>query len=102
MSRSTFHKYLLIWHCLVGGKNGTIIVSSGTRSQVFVNQALGEPGAWRSVDTPEGVSYTRHLRVLESNPNHLLIMGGGKLPPSTTNKITVSVIDLKKALLTAS
>ncbi|KAG4435913.1 hypothetical protein IFR05_008607 [Cadophora sp. M221] len=85
----------------VGGVNGTIIVSCGTASQVFINQALGDVNAWRTVPTPEGVSYTRHLRVL-SNPNHLLIMGGGVLPPSTTNKVTVSVIDLKESLKQAS
>ncbi|KAK0114501.1 hypothetical protein ONS95_013991 [Cadophora gregata] len=85
----------------VGGVNGTIIVSCGTASQVFVNQALGDANAWRTVPTPEGVSYTRHLRVL-SNSNHLLIMGGGVLPPSTTNKVTVSVIDIKKSLKEAS
>jgi len=85
----------------VGGVNGTIIVSCGTKSQVFINQALGDVNAWRTVPTPEGVSYTRHLRVL-SNPNYLLIMGGGVLPPSTTNKVTVSVIDLKKSLKQAN
>ncbi|KAI9052418.1 hypothetical protein LZ554_003764 [Drepanopeziza brunnea f. sp. 'monogermtubi'] len=85
-----------------GGENGTIIVSSGTNSQIFVNQALGDASAWKSVPTPEGISYTRHLRVLKSNPNHLLIMGGGDLPPSTTNRITVSVIDIAESLKQAS
>ena len=85
----------------IGGDNGTIVVSSGSNSQVFTNQALGDEKAWKAVATPEGVSYTRHLRVL-NNPNHLLIMGGGHLPPSTTNKITVSVIDLKQGLKKAS
>ncbi|KAH8595251.1 glycoside hydrolase family 93 protein [Bisporella sp. PMI_857] len=86
----------------IGGVNGTIIVSCGTRSEIFVNQALGDVNAWKTVATPEGVSYTRHLRVLNSNPNHLLIMGAGKLPPSTTNRVTVSVIDIAKGLLTAT
>ena len=86
----------------VGGVNGTIIVSSGSLSQVFVNQALGDAGAWKTVGTPEGVSYTRHLRVFRERSNHLLIMGGGILPPSTTNRISASVIDLQKSLLSAS
>lgn len=84
----------------VGGKNGTIIASCGGRTDVFVNQALGDASAWKLVATPEGVSYTRHLRVL-SNPNHLLIMGGGHLPVATNNKITVSVIDLAAGLAAA-
>lgn len=78
----------------VGGANGTIIVSCGGRSEVFVNRALGAENAWKTVKAPEGASYTRHLRVLESNKNHLLIVGGGKLPPSTNNKASVSVVDI--------
>ena len=81
----------------VGGKNGTITVSTGSRSEIFVNQALGALDQWVKVPTPEKISYTRHLRVLP-NPNHLLIIGGGGLPPSTTNNITVSVIDLQKSI----
>lgn len=86
----------------IGGANGTIIVSSGGRSEVFVNRALGAANAWKTVATPEGTSYTRHLRVLDSNKNHLLIAGGGILPPSTTNKVTVSVIDIQKGLAAES
>lgn len=85
----------------IGGVNGTIIVSCGTASQVFINQALGDVNAWRTVSTSEGVSYTRHLRVLQ-DPDRLLIMGGGTLPPSTTNKVTVSVLDLAQVLEEAS
>lgn len=40
----------------VGGPNGTVIVSCGTLSQVFINQELGDVNAWKSVPTPEGVS----------------------------------------------
>ncbi|KAF2707999.1 glycoside hydrolase family 93 protein [Pleomassaria siparia CBS 279.74] len=76
----------------VGGVNGTLIVSCGTKSEVFVNTGLGQ-GPWRKVATPEGVSYTRSLRVLKDQ-SKLLIMGGGKLPPSTTNQITVAVMDI--------
>lgn len=82
----------------VGGPNGTIVVSCGTLTQVFVNQELGAEGAWKAIQTPEGVSYTRHLRVFKWIPDHLLIMGAGVLPPSTTNKVTVSVIDLVAGL----
>lgn len=86
----------------VGGPEGTILVNCGTLTEVFTNQKLGDVNSWKSIPTPEGVSYTRHLRVLKSNSDHLLIMGGGVLPPSTTNKITVSVIDIAKGLLKAS
>lgn len=67
---------------------------------MFVNQALGDARAWKMIATPEGVSYTRHLRVLkQSGERHLLIMGGGVLPPSTTNRVTASVVDLGRSLL---
>lgn len=83
----------LVWSP-VGGKNGTIIVSAHSGTQVYINKGLGE-GPWTKVDTPETSSYTRHLRVL-NDPTKLLIMGGGQLPPSTTNKVTVSVMDISK------
>ncbi|RFU26202.1 hypothetical protein B7463_g10136, partial [Scytalidium lignicola] len=85
----------------IGGPHGTILVNCGTLSQVFINQELGAEGAWKQFPTPEGVSYSRHLRVL-SNLDHLLIMGAGHLPPSTTNEVTVSVIDLKTSLKEAA
>ncbi|ORY13961.1 hypothetical protein BCR34DRAFT_586178 [Clohesyomyces aquaticus] len=78
----------------VGGANGTLILSTGTGPDLFLNTNLGE-GAWRRVTSKEGTSYTRHLRVLKDQTK-LLIMGGGKLPPSTTNKITVTVMDITK------
>ena len=84
----------------MGGKNGTIVVSTGSHSEIFVNQALGAEDTWVKVATPESISYTRHLRVMP-NPNHLLIIGGGVLPPATYNSVTVSVIDLKKSLQAA-
>lgn len=85
----------------VGGKNGSILVSSGSHSQVFVNRGLGDVGGWKSFATPEGISYTRHLRVLE-NKNHLLVMGAGILPPANgKNRVTVSVVDLAAGLGTA-
>ncbi|CAG8974741.1 hypothetical protein HYALB_00000352 [Hymenoscyphus albidus] len=79
-----------------GGENGTIIVSSGSNTQVFINRALGDSNTWETVETPEKAAYTRHVRVLESNPTHLLIMGAGVLPPSTTNNVTVSVMEIPK------
>ncbi|KAF2876004.1 glycoside hydrolase family 93 protein [Massariosphaeria phaeospora] len=83
----------VVWSS-VGGANGTIIVSAHSGGQIYVNTGLGE-GPWRKINTPEGNSYTRHLRVL-SDPTKLLIMGAGQLPPSTTNKVTVTVMDIAK------
>jgi hypothetical protein len=86
----------------VGGPNGTILVSCGTLEEVFVNQELGALDAWKSFNTPEGVSYTRNLRVFKEIPDHLLIMGAGHLPPATTNRVTVSVVDILESLESAT
>jgi hypothetical protein len=76
----------------VGGVNGTLIVSAHSGGDIFINKANGE-GSWRKVSTPEKSHYTRHLRVL-NDPTKLLIMGGGQLPPSTTNKVQLTVMDI--------
>ncbi|RMZ68487.1 BNR Asp-box repeat domain [Pyrenophora seminiperda CCB06] len=81
----------VVWSS-VGGANGTIIVSASSDSAVFINRGLGK-GPWIKVATPEGNSYTRHLRVLK-DPTKLLIMGGGNLPPSNNNNVTVTVMDI--------
>ncbi|KAI2611637.1 glycoside hydrolase family 93 protein [Hypoxylon fragiforme] len=81
----------VVWSS-AGGVNGTIVVSSGCCSDIYVNTALGAEGAWRKVASPEAASYTRSLRVFQEDPSSLLIAGGGRLPPSTTNKVTISVM----------
>jgi hypothetical protein len=80
----------------VGGKNGTIIVSAHSSGDIYINTGLAEAGTpWKRVATPEKNAYTRHLRVL-NDPTKLLIMGAGQLPPSTTNKVQLSVMDISK------
>ena len=81
-----------------GGVNGSVLVSCGSLTEVFVNKRLGAQGAWEAVETPAGVSYTRHLRVLREDPNLLLIAGAGVLPPATNNSVMVSVMDIRKAV----
>ncbi|KXJ96653.1 hypothetical protein Micbo1qcDRAFT_210893 [Microdochium bolleyi] len=75
-----------------GGPHGTIVVSSGCCSEVFVNKKLGAEDAWEKVSTPEAASYTRSLLVMQQDPRYVMISGGGRLPPSTTNVVSVSVI----------
>lgn len=83
----------VVWSS-VGGKNGTIIASAHSSTAVYINKALGE-GPWVKVDTPAAGAYTRHLRVLK-DPTKLLIMGGGQLPPSTSNVVEATVVDISK------
>ncbi|KAI1139863.1 glycoside hydrolase family 93 protein [Hypoxylon sp. FL0543] len=83
----------VVWSS-AGGANGTIIVSSGCCSEIYINKALGAENAWTKVSTPEGTSYTRSLHVFQEDPGSLLLAGGGQLPPSTTNKVTISVMNV--------
>ncbi|KIW50433.1 hypothetical protein PV05_12020 [Exophiala xenobiotica] len=78
-------------------KEDMIIVSCGTLSDVFVNHAGGDVGAWESRTTGERVSYTRSLRIIydQSWERALLLAGGGKLPPSEGNEVTVGVVDIQ-------
>jgi hypothetical protein len=82
----------------VGGKDGSILVSCGTLQQIFVNRALGDVNKWEAYDVAQPVAYTRHLRVFREDPGALLIAGAGHLPPSTTNNVSLSVVDLKALL----
>lgn len=87
----------IVWSS-VGGKHGTIIVSSGDYPQVWTNQALGAEGEWYEWDVPAPTSYTRHLRVFQEAQDRLLIMGAGLLPPSTTNNVSYSIVDIEGLL----
>jgi hypothetical protein len=78
-------------------KEDILIVSCGTLSDVFVNKAEGDVGAWESRYTGERVSYTRSLRVIydQFGGRGLLLAGGGELPPSENNRVTVGVVDIE-------
>lgn len=76
-----------------GGPNGTILVSA-YQAELFVNRALGDPKAWVSYRVPQPSAYTRHLRILQDRPELLMIMGAGNLPPSNSNRVSLSVVDL--------
>lgn len=79
-----------------GGENGTIVVSSGGASQIFTNQKLGAEDAWLQWDVPQPTAYTRSLLVFREDPDLLAIIGGGVLPPSTTNEVSLSVVRLSE------
>lgn len=78
-----------------GGLNGTIVVSCGSRSEVFINRDLAAPGTpWIKVSTPASTQYTRSLLVM-ADPNHILIVGGGVLN-GENNTVTAVSIDVSK------
>lgn len=85
-----------------GGDKGTIVVSCGTIGQIFTNQELGHPDYWVMWDTPQPEAYTRFLMVMQEDPDLLLIMGAGHLPPSTTNEVSLSVVRLSEIMDTSN
>ncbi|KAI1341457.1 glycoside hydrolase family 93 protein [Xylariaceae sp. FL0016] len=87
----------VVWSS-IGGANGSIVLSAGSASQIFVNRKLGDPSAWIEYSTPQPNAYARGLALLQGSDNMLVIIGAGSLPPSSTNKVSVSTIDLKTTL----
>ncbi len=90
----------VVWSS-VGGANGTIVLSSGSNPQLFVNRALGDPAAWEEYTVPQPKAYSRGLTLLpgaaagDDDDSTLLVIGAGSLPPSSTNRVSVSVVDLE-------
>ncbi len=77
-----------------GGANGTIVVSSGSQSNIFVNHNLGAAEDWFEQGTPQPSAYSRSLLVFRENENMIAIIGAGHLPPSSTNEVSLSVVKL--------
>ncbi|KAF4898933.1 hypothetical protein CGCVW01_v013578 [Colletotrichum viniferum] len=86
----------VVWTPL-GGDNGTIILSAGSQSNIFVNQKLGDASAWVEYAVPQPNAYSRALEIL-GDGSQLAIIGGGRLPPSSTNQVSISVVDLNALL----
>jgi hypothetical protein len=76
-----------------GGPQGTIVVSSGGKPELFLNKNLGAPGSeWKKVGTSAPTSYTRSLLVLDDKRS-ILIVGGGVLN-GKNNKVTASIFTI--------
>ncbi|KAI0103201.1 Sialidase [Nemania sp. FL0031] len=87
----------VVWSS-VGGTNGTIILSGGSASNIFVNQKLGDSAAWVEHTTPQPNAYARSMVLFQDDDSKMLIIGAGHLPPSSTNYVSVSVIDLEATM----
>ncbi|KAK7932205.1 hypothetical protein PG985_002917 [Apiospora marii] len=96
-TRPTSSPYVVVWN------NDTIVLSAGSGSQLFVNRKLGDPAAWVEYPTPQPAAYSRGLALLgPAEHDALLLVGAGGLPPSTTNRVSVSVVDLRATLGSAA
>ncbi len=96
-TRPTSSPYV-VWTSYGGDGNGTIIVSANSHAQLFSNSALGDEARWETHSIPQPAAYTRMLRVLQGDATRLLVMGAGHLPPSSTNAVSMSLVDLAKVL----
>ncbi|KAI8632521.1 glycoside hydrolase family 93 protein [Xylariaceae sp. FL1651] len=94
---STTSSPFVVWSS-VGGTNGTIILSGGGASNIFVNQKLGDPKSWVEHTTPQPNAYARSMVLFQSDDTKMLIICAGHLPPSSTNYVSASVIDLKSTM----
>ncbi|KAH6656081.1 family 93 glycoside hydrolase [Truncatella angustata] len=87
----------VVWSS-VGGANGTIVLSVGSSGNVFTNRKLGDPSSWVEYATPQPGAYSRGLALQKSDDAGLILIGAGALPPSSTNQVSVSVVNLKTLL----
>ena len=76
------------------GPHGTIVVSDGTHTQLFINKNLGDPDSWTQLATPAGTSYTRSLLVMPDDPSRIMIAAGGVLG-GEDNMVNVTTIDVE-------
>lgn len=74
-----------------GGSAGTLVVSGGNKATVFISR--DNAATWTEVNTPAGKSYSRSLRILAGQPDHLLISEAGSIP-GPRNSVKVSVMNL--------
>jgi len=75
-----------------GGPKGTIAVSSGGKSEIYLNKNLGV-GAWTRVGTSAPGAYTRSLMVMPDQKT-ILIVGAGVLN-GKNNKVTANTFVIK-------
>jgi hypothetical protein len=75
---------------------GRIIVSSGTESDVYINEKYGDVNGWYGKASGERTSYTRNVQVIQDHKgnNALHIIGGGELPPSEGNRVANGVVNM--------
>jgi hypothetical protein len=81
-----------------GGPLGTIVVSDGTASELYLNHNLGA-GAWTVLEVPVEASYTRSLMVMPDDPANIMIVGGGRLG-GTDNKVQISTVNIEPKMPT--
>jgi len=81
----------------VGGPNGTIIVTEGRHSEIFINRFGGAVDKWETRPVAEPQAYARAVHVLRNRPDHLLVIGASldktSLPLSVTSVNLTALLD---------
>jgi hypothetical protein len=75
-----------------GGPKGTIVLSSGGRSELYLNKNLGA-GSWTRVGTSAPGAYTRSIMVMPDQKT-ILVVGAGVLN-GKNNKVTANTFVVK-------
>jgi hypothetical protein len=82
----------VVWTPVGPTGKGTLVVSDGSYSQVFMNTEYGDPNAWFTVDTTHGVGYSRSLTVLPDESKVLLVNGG--MYNTSITVVSAGVVDI--------
>lgn len=82
---------------VVVAEDGKILVSSNTRSEVFVNDGSGDVDMWRAAATAQKKSYTRCLTLIKEkgcDKQYLFLTSGGSFQAnSSVNTVAVGLQD---------
>ncbi|GAB0134179.1 hypothetical protein EsDP_00002561 [Epichloe bromicola] len=74
-----------------GGANGTIVVTAGSTSGIYINTRLGHAASWEFRPTPQSAAYSRQVMVM-NDPDWIHIISAGYL--NANNRVTNSVVKL--------
>lgn len=87
----------IIWHPY-GGIDGTLVLNALSNTEIWVNQALGDPGAWRKIPTGMQEGYSRWLGVVPGTSKILIVSGGWPWKTPSWQRVSSMVFDLATAL----
>lgn len=77
-----------------GGPNGTVVVSSGTSSNLYLNYQYGH-GAWSVIQTVSPASYSRSI-ALSADTSVVFLAGAGPLEgKGSQNRLMLNTVRLK-------
>lgn len=76
-----------VWTPVGPSPKGTVVLSDGTYSELFINTNYGDPEDWVKVPSGKGIAYSRQLRVMPDERVILVVNGG--IYAGTNTSVTV-------------